>query len=65
MKENQIISSTAAGSGHEAALFLPTATMANQIALRVLGRPGGELIAEERSKSRPRRGRVKSRLFTK
>jgi threonine aldolase len=35
--------------GHEAALFLPTATMANQIALRVLGRPGGELLAEERT----------------
>jgi len=35
--------------GQEAALFLPTATMANQIALRVLGRPGGELIAEDRT----------------
>ena len=35
--------------GQEAALFLPTATMANQIALRVLTRPGGELIAEERT----------------
>jgi threonine aldolase len=35
--------------GQEAALFLPTATMANQIALRVLGRPGGELLAEERT----------------
>ena len=35
--------------GHEAALFLPTATMANQIALRVLTRPGGELLAEERT----------------
>lgn len=35
--------------GQEAALFLPTATMANQIALRVLGRPGGEVIAEERT----------------
>jgi threonine aldolase len=35
--------------GHEAALFLPTATMANQIALRLLTRPGGELIAEERT----------------
>jgi threonine aldolase len=35
--------------GHEAALFLPTATMANQIALQVLGRPGGELLAEERT----------------
>ncbi len=35
--------------GHEAALFLPTATMANQIALRVLTRPGQQLIAEERT----------------
>jgi threonine aldolase len=35
--------------GHEAALFLPTATMANQIALRVLTRPGMQLIAEERT----------------
>jgi threonine aldolase len=35
--------------GQEAALFLPTATMANQIALQVLGRSGGELLAEERT----------------
>jgi threonine aldolase len=35
--------------GHEAALFLPTATMANQIALRILSRPGGLLVAEERT----------------
>jgi threonine aldolase len=35
--------------GHEAALFLPTATMANEIALRVLSRPGGLLLAEERT----------------
>ena len=35
--------------GQEAALFLPTATMANEIALRLLGEPGGELIAEEHS----------------
>ena len=33
--------------GQEEALFLPTATMANQIALRVLTRPGDELLAEE------------------
>jgi threonine aldolase len=33
--------------GQEEALFLPTATMANQIALNVLGRPGGVLLAEE------------------
>jgi threonine aldolase len=35
--------------GQEEALFLPTATMANQIALNVLGRPGGQVIAEERT----------------
>ena len=35
--------------GHEAAVFLPTATMANQIALRILGEPGDELLAEENS----------------
>jgi threonine aldolase len=35
--------------GHEAALFLPTATMANQIALRVLTRPGMALIAQEQT----------------
>jgi threonine aldolase len=35
--------------GQEEALFLPTATMANQIALHVLGRPGGLLVAEERT----------------
>ena len=33
----------------EAALFLPTATMANQIALKVLTRPGCLLLAEERT----------------
>ncbi len=35
--------------GHEAALFLPTATMANQIALKLHGRPGDVLVAEEHS----------------
>lgn len=35
--------------GQEEALFLPTATMANQIALFCLGERGGELIAEERT----------------
>ncbi|MEN3341726.1 MAG: threonine aldolase [Actinomycetota bacterium] len=35
--------------GHEASLFLPTATMANQIALRAQTRPGGLLLAEERT----------------
>ena len=35
--------------GHHAALFLPTATMANQIALKLHGRPGDVLAAEETS----------------
>jgi threonine aldolase len=35
--------------GHEAALFLPTATMANQAALRVFSRPGCKIVAEERT----------------
>jgi len=35
--------------GHEDAVFLPTATMANQIALRLLSRPGDVLLAERTS----------------
>jgi threonine aldolase len=35
--------------GHEAALFVPTATMANQIALRAQTTPGATLLAEERT----------------
>src|SRR6266540_7249882 len=35
--------------GQEEALFLPTATMANQIALFCLSERGGELLAEERT----------------
>ena len=35
--------------GHEAAVFLPTATMANQIALKLHGRAGDVLLAEETS----------------
>src|ERR671931_115342 len=33
--------------GQEAAVFLPTATMANQIALRILAEPGDEVLAAE------------------
>jgi threonine aldolase len=36
----------AAALGHEAALFVPTGTMGNQIALHLLGRPGHEAICE-------------------
>jgi threonine aldolase len=35
--------------GHEDAVFLPTATMANHIALKLLSRPGDVLIAERTS----------------
>ena len=35
--------------GKEAALFLPTATMANQVALRAQTKPGGVLLAEQRT----------------
>jgi threonine aldolase len=35
--------------GHEEAVFLPTATMANEIAMRVLGERGEEVIAEAAS----------------
>src|SRR5919202_4004849 len=33
--------------GQEEAVFVPTATMANEIALRILAEPGDELLAEE------------------
>ena len=33
--------------GQEEAVYLPTATMANQIALKILTEPGDELLAEE------------------
>lgn len=35
--------------GQQEAVYLPTATMANQIALRILTEPGDELLAEENS----------------
>src|SRR5688500_16014582 len=35
--------------GQETAIYLPTATMANQIALRMHGTHGGLLVAEERT----------------
>ena len=35
--------------GHERAIFLPTATMANQIALKLHSRPGDVLLAEQHS----------------
>jgi threonine aldolase len=44
---NDLQQRVAAMLGHEAAIFVPTATMANQIALKLHGRPGDVLIAEE------------------
>jgi threonine aldolase len=46
---NELQRRTAELLGHEAALFLPSATMANEVALRVLGRPGCKVVAEERT----------------
>ncbi len=46
---NELQRRTAELLGQEAALFLPTATMANQVALRVLSRPGCKVVAEERT----------------
>jgi threonine aldolase len=44
---NQLQERVAALLGQEAAIFVPTATMANQIALKLLSRPGDVLIAEQ------------------
>ena len=38
--------------GHEEAVFLPTAMMANQIALQILSRPGDALLSTRTSCSR-------------
>jgi threonine aldolase len=43
---NALEERVAALLGHEEAVFLPTATMANQIALKVLTEPGDEVLAE-------------------
>jgi threonine aldolase len=42
---NRLQERVAALFGHEAALWLPTGTMANQVAIRTLTRPGDEVIA--------------------
>jgi len=44
---NALQERVAALLGHEAAIFVPTATMANQIALKLHSRPGDVLIAED------------------
>ena len=46
---NKLEQMTAAALGQEEAVFVPTATMANEIALRISTEPGDEVIAEENS----------------
>ena len=46
---NELEARGAALLGQEEAVFVPTATMANEIALRLHSRPGDEVIAEEHS----------------
>jgi threonine aldolase len=46
---NELEARTAQLLGQEEAVFVPTATMANEIALRLLSRPGDELLAEQNS----------------
>ena len=46
---NELQRRMAALLGHEAALFFPTATMGNQVALRALSKPGCKVVAEERT----------------
>ena len=46
---NELQERVAALLGQEVAIFLPTATMANQIALKLLSRPGDVLVAEQHS----------------
>jgi threonine aldolase len=44
---NRLQDLAAEALGFEAALFVPSGTMANQIAVKVLSRPGGEVICEQ------------------
>lgn len=46
---NRLQSLAAALLGTERALYVPTGTMANQLALRALGRPGTEVVCAERA----------------
>jgi threonine aldolase len=45
---NRLEEEAAAAVGMEAALFVPSGTMGNQIALHLHGRPGGEVICDAR-----------------
>ena len=46
---NRLESLAAALLGKDAALYVPSGTMANQLALRLLGRPGSEVLCGERA----------------
>jgi threonine aldolase len=46
---NRLQDLAAEGLGYEAALWVPSGTMANEIAIRVLTRPGDAVLCEERS----------------
>ncbi|HLF41200.1 MAG TPA: aminotransferase class I/II-fold pyridoxal phosphate-dependent enzyme, partial [Acidimicrobiia bacterium] len=46
---NRLQELAAAMVGKEAALYVPSGTMGNQIALRLLARPGTEVLCQERS----------------
>jgi threonine aldolase len=46
---NRLQEEGAAALGYEAALFVPSGTMGNQIALHLLARPGSEVICDARS----------------
>jgi threonine aldolase len=48
---NRLQERVAAMLGHEAALWLPTGTMANQVAIRVLTRPGDEVLLARQAHS--------------
>ena len=46
---NQLQEAAARRLGHEAALFVPSGTMGNEIAIRILTEPGQEVLADDRS----------------
>ena len=46
---NELEALAASALGMERALFVPSGTMANQLALRVLGRPGTDVLCSERA----------------
>ena len=46
---NRLESLAAALTGKEAALYVPSGTMANQLAIRVLAAPGTEVLCQDRA----------------